>query len=210
MLQTIANIISIIAGIITILGIGGILTWSLSRKGKTQWSENVLSVFSYGIKTALCIIWGGIMLWVYLMITSMITFTSARPLNAPVLWQFYFNLAVYFVLAVFAVPIYLVLCSCIYKSSWDPWQRFLEIFYKRKRLEVIEARYYSAKHPDKYIDATEAIKKMVHKGKRRFLVNNGIVGDPEKLVGKELKVKYRLDGDEREKTATERSTMSLD
>ena len=134
MLQTIANIISIIAGIITILGIGGIVTWSLSKKGKTQWSDTVLSVSSYGIKTAFCIILGTIILWICVIITSRITVTSEGPVNELVWWQFYFNLAVYFVLAVFAVAIYLVLCSCIYKSSLEPWQRFREIFFKPYRI----------------------------------------------------------------------------
>jgi len=210
MLQKIANIISIIAGIITILGIGGIVTWSLSKKGKTQWSNTVLSVFSYGIKTAFCIILGAMSLWIYLIITSMITVTSEAPVNEPVWRQFYFNFAVYFVLAVFPVSIYLVLCSCIYKSSWDPWQRLWEIVFKKEKLEVIKALYYSVENPNKYIDATEEIKKMVRKGKRKFLVNDDIVGDPKKGDPKELKVKYRLDGDERTKTVTQRSTMSLD
>ena len=86
MLQTIANIISIIAGIITILGIGGIVTWSLSKKGKSQFSDTVLSVFSYGIKTVSCIILGAIILWIYLIITSIITVSSEEPVNKPVWW----------------------------------------------------------------------------------------------------------------------------
>lgn len=214
MLQKIANIISIIAGIITILGIGGIVTWSISKKGKTQWSDTVLSVFGYGIKTAFCIIFGVIILWIYLLITTIITTViSQGPANEAVWWEsakFYFNLATYLVLAVFAVPLLLVLCSCIYKSSWEPWQRFYEKLFKKTKLEVIEARYYSVKNHSKFIDVTEAIKNMVHKGTRKVLVNNDIAGDPERGAGKELTVKYRLDGDERTKTANERSTMSLD
>ena len=210
MLQTIANIISIIAGIITILGIGGIVTWSLSKKGKSQFSDTVLSVFSYGIKTASCIILGAIILWIYLIITSIITVSSEGPVNKPVWWYFYFNLAVYFVPAVFLVPTYSVVCSCIYKSSWDPWQRFLEILFRKERLEVIEAIFYSVRNPDKYIDVTEKIKKMVRMLKRKFPVNRHILGEPAKGEGKELKVKYRLDGDEREKVVKEGSEMSFD
>jgi len=213
MLQTIANIISIIAGLITILGIGGIVSWSIFKKSRTQWSDTVLSVFSYGVKTAWCITLGAITLSIYLFIAwfilamlQAILYESAWGQNA----KFRFEIAVYLVLVVFHIPIYLVLCSCIYKSSWGPWQRFWEILIKKKNLEVLEARYYSVRNPNNFRNATDQVKDMVLKGKRKFSVDNDIVGDPEKGTKKELTVKYKLDGEEKTKTVTEGSTMFLD
>lgn len=213
MLQTIANIISIIAGLITILGIGGIVSWSIFKKSRPQWSDTVLSVFSYGIKTAWCITLGAITLSIYLSIAWFILATEEALFFDSAWWQnakFLFEIAVYLVLAVFHMPIYLVLCSCIYKSSWGPWQRFWEILFKKKNLEVLEARYYPVRNPKNFRNATDQVKNMVLKGKRKFLVDNDIVGDPEKGTKKELTVKYKLDGEEKIKTVTERSIMFLD
>jgi len=108
------------------------------------------------------------------------------------------------------MPIYLVFCSCVYKSSGEPFQRFYESFFKIKKLKVIEARYYSEKNHNNFIDVTEEIKNMVFKGQRSFFANNDIAGDPQKGARKKLTVTYRLDGNERTKTVNEGSTISLD
>ncbi len=212
MLQTIANIISIIAGIITILGIGGILSWSILKKDKSLLSDSVLSIFSYSLKTGFVILIGIPGAYLFFFFYSWLLVFSKGEAD-PLYWEsghFFEHFIAYFIVALFAMPIYSVICACIYKSSLDPWQRFWEIFFKKKKLEVIEARYYSVKNPNKYINATEEIKKMVRKGKRKFLVNNDIAGEPEKGARKELTVKYRLNGDERTETVKERLTMSLD
>jgi hypothetical protein len=89
-------------------------------------------------------------------------------------------------------------------------QRFLEILLKKKKLEVLEARYYSVRNPKNFKIATDQVKDIVRKGKRKFLVDNDIVGDPEKGTKKELFVKYILDGEEKTRTVTEGSFMILD
>jgi hypothetical protein len=52
----IADIISIITGIMTILGISGILSWSFTRESGGSFSSNSISVFAKSVKLGLCLI----------------------------------------------------------------------------------------------------------------------------------------------------------
>ena len=214
MLQTWANWISIIAGFFTILGLSGIVTWSVFKKEKSQWATTVLSSFNYSMKTAICLILAARLGGIYVLLYSF-SMVMLKGDASPLWWESdkaIFHIIPHFILSAIAIPFYLILCACIYKFSIEPIQRFIEIFRNQKKLEIIEAIYSSIVDPSKLIDVTDDVRKLVSRGKRRFRVLNDIFdgADPHKGKGKILSIKYRLDGDERSKTVTERSTMSLD
>ena len=51
-----ADIISIVSGGMTILGISGILTSSLVKKGETPFSNSVIRVLAYSIRIFFCVV----------------------------------------------------------------------------------------------------------------------------------------------------------
>lgn len=55
-MSEIADIISIITGIMTILGISGILSWSLTRESGGTLSSNSITIFAKSIKIGLTLI----------------------------------------------------------------------------------------------------------------------------------------------------------
>lgn len=62
----IANVISVISGLMTILGFGGIVSWSLFTVERGTLAENTVSVFATAVKTGLC----GLLLWPVFMLLA--------------------------------------------------------------------------------------------------------------------------------------------
>ena len=214
MLQEWANWISIIAGFFTIFGLSGVVTWSVFKKERSQLATTVLSIFNYSMKTALCLILAAVFCGIF-MLLNVILMVALKDGTELYWWESgktLYHIPTYFVLSAILVPIYFILCECIYKYSIEPIQRFIERFKNQKKLEIIEAKYFSIDQNSKSMDVLEDIQKLVRRGKRRFQVSNELFkgDDPHKGKRKALKIKYKLDEDERSKTVQEKSTMSLD
>lgn len=54
--NTMRMIISVIADIITILGIGGIVSWSIFRKNKTSLDQTIIGILLFGVKVSLIVL----------------------------------------------------------------------------------------------------------------------------------------------------------
>ncbi len=125
------NIISIIADAITILGIGGIVSWSAFRKKKGAFENTVLDILAFSVKLCLCVL------------VLLIPAALILPLSIPFTGIFLRDLAdmpiefgrnhywhsgtptpyviVYCFHAVLLLPWLVVLCVCIMKWSFSPF-----------------------------------------------------------------------------------------
>ena len=50
MLQLIGNMVSVIADAMTLIGLGGILTWGFVRKGSSRFADRIVDVFFFSIR----------------------------------------------------------------------------------------------------------------------------------------------------------------
>lgn len=133
-----ADIIGIISGIMALLGMGGILSWSVFKKGKTPFSDMVLSIFAYSIKTALCLLLilpvaGFAYLPMMILVATLTGRTTSEEFAV-------FSPSTSFcivtvVLGMILIPIYLVLCACIYQWSDKPWEDLLSKLRREREQE---------------------------------------------------------------------------
>jgi hypothetical protein len=130
-LSNIADIVTLVAGGMTILGVGGLVTWSFFKDGKDGFSSVILTVFSYSIKTALCLaiipFMFAIMIlpWIFA-----VAFAGGDTATSPFshdTWPLGNYIGTSVVL-LFAVPVYFLICSCIYTWSFRPFKRFQKLF----------------------------------------------------------------------------------
>ena len=134
-ISNIADIITIIAGTMTILGISGFLTWSMFKEKNGLLSDKLLSIFSYSIKCALCL---AILPFIGLLVFFPWIFavslaggdTSGFPFSGRELPLG--NYIGTFIIALLIVPIYVVICSCILEWSFMPLSRFAKAFSRKK------------------------------------------------------------------------------
>ncbi|SRR6266436_1856475 len=121
-----ANIISIISGFITILGIGGIVSWSLSTKDRGPFQRKVAAVLAFSLKTAFCIFLLGVMAIPALTIHAIMVGFPHNLGGANFFWdsagQGYY-IASYIFQGLLLLPLYLGLCFSIYEWSFDPFKR---------------------------------------------------------------------------------------
>jgi hypothetical protein len=52
---SLANLITIIAGVMTIFGIGGLVSWSIFHRDRSGLAEHVVQICSYSLKVFLCL-----------------------------------------------------------------------------------------------------------------------------------------------------------
>lgn len=141
-LSYIADIVSLIAGSMTILGIGGVVTWSFARNRPSQFNEKVITIFSYSTKIFLCVVAA----WPILMPASIAKFMllmfirdifeveikldpfwdSGHPLP---------YLAVYIFISLLAIPIYAICCQSIMRWSLKPFTEFYRRISNRKAVK---------------------------------------------------------------------------
>jgi hypothetical protein len=135
-LNLIANIISIIAGAMTILGISGIVGWSLFGKDRGPLQRKIAAVFAFSLKTAFCMILlvliGGPAFVVYAMTIEFFGggFSTANAFWDPAKPVAY--LVAYLFITLLFDTSYLILCSCIYEWSLGPFRRLRRGFRKEQ------------------------------------------------------------------------------
>jgi hypothetical protein len=132
-LSDVANVISVISGLMTILGIGGLISWGFLKKDRDTLAANLVSIFAFSVKTGLCLL----LLWplvpVVFMLHSMIVLTLGpdQMASGSFLWNSDFPIAYcasYLINAILWVPLYLLLCACIYSWSFRPFRLFSRLF----------------------------------------------------------------------------------
>ncbi|MCD9529587.1 hypothetical protein [Photobacterium carnosum] len=143
-LTNITNIISCISGIITILGVGGAISWSSSHSSKSYPPDQqhikdiIISIFALGVKIGACIIVLAIAtaitygLYTPLAIISNIMITggangSDLSFQGENIWPSAIALTSSLLLM---VPLYLLTCASILSSSFEPFKLFWTVIKK--------------------------------------------------------------------------------
>ncbi|PID47031.1 MAG: hypothetical protein CR967_05945 [Proteobacteria bacterium] len=132
-MNAIANVISIISGLMTIFGITDIVSWSLTKESNQTLSQASMSIFAKSFKLAICIASFPIFLLLFREIHSIIILNFGEgwmPLsfNDPKFWwetrSWYAYLVSYFVNVLIGIPLYTITLSCIYTWSLTPFRTF--------------------------------------------------------------------------------------
>ncbi len=127
----IANIVSIIAGAMTILGLGGLITWSAFRPGvKTPLQETVLGVAAMALKFGFCLVigvpfamgWGAAFSMMVIMVAGMLAFPVVDLGRQP-WWDAAFPapyVVAWVVPSLVFMPLYIVAAMCLLSRSLQP------------------------------------------------------------------------------------------
>lgn len=132
-MDKIANIITIISGIMTIFGVTGIIGWSLSKESGQSLSQASMSIFAKAFKIALCIVSFLILLLpiqaIHILIVLSIGdgYMPASTKSLEFWWRdsdWYAYLVSYCVVVLIGVPLYALSASSIYTWSLRPFHTF--------------------------------------------------------------------------------------
>jgi hypothetical protein len=124
----VVEILSFISSIITILGVGGIVSWSVNQRDSSQFATTVYKIFTYSIKTVLCFF-----VFLILYILGLNLFDLSYSIIDSLFWKtIYFDFSVGTIsltgIIVFLMnfglllPIFFLSCSSIYKWSLNPFK----------------------------------------------------------------------------------------
>lgn len=132
-MDTIANIISIISGLMTIFGITGIVSWSLTKESSQTLSQASMSIFAKSFKLAICVASFPVFLLLFREIHFAIVLNFGEgwmPVsfkNPDFWWKqegWYAYMVSYFVNVLTGVPLYATTAACIYTWSLAPFRTF--------------------------------------------------------------------------------------
>src|SRR5205807_910654 len=116
-----------------ILGISGIVSWSLFSKDRGPFQRKVAMVLAFSLKTAFCIFLLAVMAFPAIVIHAIVVGFPHSLSGANFFWdtsgQAYY-IASYLFQALLLLPLYLVLCFSIYEWSFDPFRRLRKAFKK--------------------------------------------------------------------------------
>lgn len=143
-----ADIVSIIAGLMTMLGIGGIVTWSLSKKHRSTFDDRVVSIAVYSAKIFLCML----PLWLYPIYREIVLPISGALLRDGFgmdigswpyqMWWDKEHPAPYLICHIFfgliIVPLYYLFCKSLFQWSLRPIKIFFRVFTNRHNLKSEE------------------------------------------------------------------------
>ncbi|TVT53433.1 MAG: hypothetical protein FHK80_19005 [Azoarcus sp. PHD] len=128
-----ANIISIVSGLMTILGITGIVSWSLSKEAGQSISQASMSIFAKSFKLALCVV----SLLLFLVVLREIHFAIVLSVGEgwmpgstsdPNFWWkesgWYAYVISYFINILIGIPLYALIASSIFTWSLEPFRVF--------------------------------------------------------------------------------------
>lgn len=135
-----ANFVSIVSGLMTIFGITGIVSWSLSKEVGQSISQASMSIFAKSFKLALCVV----SLLLFSVVLREIHFSivlsvgegwmPASLFNPDFWWKesgWYAYVISYFVNTLIGIPLYALIASSIYSWSLEPFRVFWQ--YLRNR-----------------------------------------------------------------------------
>ncbi len=199
---------------ITVLGIGGILTYGIFTKDTTLLGRKIfrfiLSAFRLGI-----VLTAGILIYRLYEIPYGFILVILKDQATNFYWEQgkeIQHVIAYIIASLLLVVPYGLFCMSVFTSSLYYPKLFLKsilgkyyhpdltIYKEHVTLEIVEAVYGTTDHS---IDVTTILRSMVEAGKLRVIASNGLAGDPHVGIGKTLRVKYRLD-DNPEKTLVKR------
>jgi hypothetical protein len=133
--------IAITADIMTIIGLSGILTWSIFHK-ESRLADKVLEIFAYSIKTFFCLIIFSVfyLIFIVLFAYSRLFLTGLTGVSAD-MSNFWWSskdsigvLLAYLIAGLIAIPLFIISCACIFQWSFNPFKGLLSKF-KRNNVQ---------------------------------------------------------------------------
>jgi hypothetical protein len=125
-LHLIADIVGIVSGTFTIVGISGIVTWSLFGQGRSPLQETILDIAIFSIKSFLCLVLAFlfVVIFQFVGVFAIMIFTGNSISTGFFLWDAAHPIpyiAGYAVEALPALPLYVLCCLCIFQGSMEPF-----------------------------------------------------------------------------------------
>jgi hypothetical protein len=204
------KVLSILADAMTVLGVGGVLTYGVFTKDKNLLGRKVYRFIVVAFRLWI-VLAAGILIYALYEIPYGLTLVILKGKTGNFYWEEgkeIQHILAYLVTTLLLIVPYGLLSMSVFTASLYYPKLFLKnilggyfhpdlSMYKRHvSLEIVEAVYGSPSHN---IDVTAILRSMVDAGKLRVFVTNSLAGDPHYGVVKTLRIRYRL-GDETEKT----------
>jgi hypothetical protein len=219
-MKTLIDTISIIANVMTIIGISGLSIYGLLYKNRNIHGRRIFRIMSSALKLSIVTL---LLIFVfrlseipYSLIFLMLK-TNTDNLDAKFGIEIYHILS-FIITLLFALPLFLSISSIIMTSSLYYPKYFigilsggkikydLSMYAQHTDLEIIKATYGS----DIYkIDVTEELQALVENNMLNVIASNNIKSDPHPRVKKRLHVKYRIRNQDDEITVTEHNMLSI-
>lgn len=131
-LSFIRNSISLLADVMTIVGITGITSWSLFSKDRGPFQDKVAAIFAYSLKSAICL---GLLIVLVgtskLVLEFFVVLVNGHSSVDDRYWSSTEPLGYivgYLVLVLGHLPVFIIICACIYTWSFQPIRRFISAF----------------------------------------------------------------------------------
>lgn len=125
----IADVVSVIAGLMTIFGLSGLMSWSFFKKSKGDMADNSITIFVMAFKSGICIL----LLWLFaipvffLHIFIVLTVGKGCVGGENFFWadnEWYAYIASYLIGILIWIPLYILSCSAIFAGSLVPFKVF--------------------------------------------------------------------------------------
>jgi hypothetical protein len=138
--------ISLIADVMTLIGVSGIVTWSIFHR-ESRLADKVLEIFAFSIKMFFCLL----LLAPFLMLFHPMSFFSRlfltgvfeMPIDLTRQWWDSTNPVPYVISHLFTglivIPLYVVTCACVLLWSFSPLSHLFRKFRRGKGDPNIEA-----------------------------------------------------------------------
>lgn len=115
-----ADVVTVISGAFTILGVSGVLSWSLFGHGPTAFTRLVLTISAFSIKSFFCLVLLGV---AFALIGAGQVVLALAFKGEAVYWEKDHPLphvGAWLILLMPTLPFCVAFCLCIYQSSWHP------------------------------------------------------------------------------------------
>ncbi|TOI59241.1 hypothetical protein [Vibrio parahaemolyticus] len=132
-MEQFANLVSIVSGLMTIFGVTGIVSWSLTKEAGQNLSQSSMSIFAKSFKLALCVM----SFLIFLVLLREVHFSLVLSIgkgwmpisieNQEFWWResdWYAYIISYFINMLIGVPVYSLIVSSIYTWSFKPFRVF--------------------------------------------------------------------------------------
>ena len=129
--HTVADMVALISGLMTIFGVNGFLSWSFCFQ-HGSFAENSISALVCSFKTAACllVLWPASTPFIFVRQLVVLSLTRSGSVGAP-WWDAnhpFACLVSYMVSSALVGPFYIICCACIYVGSIRPLKSFLRQF----------------------------------------------------------------------------------
>lgn len=132
-LNLISTIVSIVSGLMTILGISGVVTWGFKNTETRPGADSIIIIFVYSIKFFI----NTIILAVLSLLAYMMNFGVVLVLKGHIqaesneYWEKGYefqHILSYLIVALLFIPMFLLLSATVYQWSFSPFNKFFSKF----------------------------------------------------------------------------------